>query len=344
DDPIWQQIRAGEAFDLLNQEEESLDDFIKRSQVECLHAIEEQYEQEMILEDTSHLVLGVSTTVWSTRLKWALAIVASFLMLLVMDQHWNGSVWSAPMTMQDIQESPVVEHRYQKPDQSTHLELNWDGMKWQKNEIIWPQDHWSEDYFADVQLSGISTFASPIVLCNFQAMDQQANEALPLPISADRTDGRVNRHPTSHILNGVVEQVERRINISPSRNQEASAADLYDFTLISKGFDGEKEVEERLAIRSAPMASFNLEESDGCKPIPVMFSNNNTAGGDIVYWDFGDGVAVDLVDTTTYELPEIEFSKPGTYTITLSVSNLNCFKNVVNLMPQSQPDDTSYVF
>lgn len=56
-----------------------------------------------------------------------------------------------------------------------------------------------------------------------------------------------------------------------------------------------------------------------CIPDPVIF-NNNTANGNAFFWDFGDG------STSTDVNPSHYYTSPGTYTVTLVVSDTNgCF-------------------
>lgn len=53
-----------------------------------------------------------------------------------------------------------------------------------------------------------------------------------------------------------------------------------------------------------------------CIPDPVIF-NNNTANGNAFFWNFGDG------STSTATNPSHYYSAPGTYTVTLVVSDTN---------------------
>ena len=64
-----------------------------------------------------------------------------------------------------------------------------------------------------------------------------------------------------------------------------------------------------------------------CLPDPVIF-NNNSANGNAFFWDFGD-------NTTSTDVNPVHFySGPGTYTVTLVVSDTNgCFS----------PDSTEFI-
>lgn len=69
-------------------------------------------------------------------------------------------------------------------------------------------------------------------------------------------------------------------------------------------------------IPSTP--NFTLDNMQGCAPLTVNF--NNTSGpNDFYLWDFGNG------DTTSQNLtPSITYNTPGTYTVTLTITDSIC--------------------
>ncbi len=68
-----------------------------------------------------------------------------------------------------------------------------------------------------------------------------------------------------------------------------------------------------VAVRLKPRAAFNIPEVI-CAGDPLIITNGSCAGDDF-FWDFGDGT------TSTEQDPDHTFSTPGTYDVTLHVSN-----------------------
>src|SRR5690606_29164768 len=68
-------------------------------------------------------------------------------------------------------------------------------------------------------------------------------------------------------------------------------------------------------VVSAPSASFTAAPTSGLAPLAVQFTDTST--GDITAWswNFGDG------RTSTLRNPQHTYASPGTYTVTLTVSN-----------------------
>ena len=66
---------------------------------------------------------------------------------------------------------------------------------------------------------------------------------------------------------------------------------------------------------SAPTASFAGSPTTGSAPLAVSFSDSSTGGPTSWSWDFGDG------GSSTAQNPVHTYAAPGTYTVTLTVSN-----------------------
>lgn len=79
---------------------------------------------------------------------------------------------------------------------------------------------------------------------------------------------------------------------------------------------GNPPVSETVYIRivDAPMADFTYDISPACVNNPVQFTNNSTAGFQY-HWDFNDGT------TSTNTNPTKSFTLPGTYSVTLTVTD-----------------------
>ncbi|MEY3075018.1 MAG: hypothetical protein RJB25_656, partial [Bacteroidota bacterium] len=65
-------------------------------------------------------------------------------------------------------------------------------------------------------------------------------------------------------------------------------------------------------------ASFTTTDTIGCAPLSIFFNNSSTLTSAYL-WDFGNG----MLDSTTFE-PTVTYSQPGTYTITLVISDTFC--------------------
>ncbi|MBN2486101.1 MAG: PKD domain-containing protein [Bacteroidales bacterium] len=66
----------------------------------------------------------------------------------------------------------------------------------------------------------------------------------------------------------------------------------------------------------APVASFSASALTGCAPCQVYFENSSSNGENFL-WDFGNG------QTSTLRNPSTNYTKPGIYNISLTVTNKN---------------------
>lgn len=64
-----------------------------------------------------------------------------------------------------------------------------------------------------------------------------------------------------------------------------------------------------------PQADFISNKQSGCSPLTVQFTSTSTGNPVTYLWDFGNG------NTSTLQNPGANFITPGTYTISLTVSN-----------------------
>src|SRR5690606_11613428 len=66
----------------------------------------------------------------------------------------------------------------------------------------------------------------------------------------------------------------------------------------------------------APVANFTADKTSGCNPTTVQFTSTSTGSSLSYNWDFGDGTGNSAVAN-----PGHVYNAPGTYTVTLTVSN-----------------------
>src|SRR6185436_18239309 len=64
-----------------------------------------------------------------------------------------------------------------------------------------------------------------------------------------------------------------------------------------------------------PVANFTVDNSSGCAPFRVQFTDQSTGDPTSWSWDFGNG------QLSTFKNPLITYSQPGTYTVRLIVKN-----------------------
>jgi PKD repeat protein/Zn-dependent protease len=70
-----------------------------------------------------------------------------------------------------------------------------------------------------------------------------------------------------------------------------------------------------IAVGDPPVPHFSVSPSKGNVPLPVVFTDMTTGGAGSWIWDFGDG------SSAFVQNPVHTYTKPGIYTVTLSVTN-----------------------
>ena len=86
-------------------------------------------------------------------------------------------------------------------------------------------------------------------------------------------------------------------------------------------------ISQDICLMEGPQADFILSADTVCQNIDVYFTNNSL-GGSVYFWDFGDG--------TTYTgatPPPYSYSLPGTYTITLTAQDMGAGELVFSQEP-----------
>ena len=99
-----------------------------------------------------------------------------------------------------------------------------------------------------------------------------------------------------------------------------------------RGYDCEAYDEIKVRLVDEPIASFNIETTEGCVPLTVHFTNTTIGNADYK-WEFGDGSSSDL------RSPVHIFENPGTYTVKLTASangRVDTFTGEVKVLPSPE--------
>lgn len=109
---------------------------------------------------------------------------------------------------------------------------------------------------------------------------------------------------------------------SPTSNESNpthifSTGGVFTVTLTASGVGGEDTQTHTITVYQPVQADFVADSTSGTLPFPVQFQNQSTGDYETVVWDFGDGTP-----TSTDENPTHIFTKPGIFTVTLTISGL----------------------
>ncbi len=108
-------------------------------------------------------------------------------------------------------------------------------------------------------------------------------------------------------------------NTSTEETPEHTYAEdgTYTVTLIAIGPCGADTLAQTVTIVTPPTAGFTAAPTSGCGPLEVQFTSTSSANAVEFYWEFPGGTP----DTSTLQNPVVTYSAPGTYSVTLVVSN-----------------------
>ena len=96
------------------------------------------------------------------------------------------------------------------------------------------------------------------------------------------------------------------------------AADgVYTVTLTATGPCGTVTTTQTVTIATPPTAGFTAAPTSGCGPLTVQFTNTSSANATSWNWQFPGGTP----SSSTQQNPSVVYSTPGTYSVTLTVSN-----------------------
>jgi len=103
--------------------------------------------------------------------------------------------------------------------------------------------------------------------------------------------------------------------ISPSHTYDQSG----DFEVVLTAFSDCDTVQTsvQVSIEGAPIASFTSDPSEGCTPLSVSFTNTSSGDVNSIAWLFPGGSPA----FSTESAPVISYANPGSYDVTLIVSN-----------------------
>lgn len=104
------------------------------------------------------------------------------------------------------------------------------------------------------------------------------------------------------------------IEQSPSHTFQTTGS--YTVRLTVRNSNGESDTATRtIAVIGPPVANFSASQTSGIIPLHVWFTDASTGAPASWSWDFGDGT------TSTEQHPDHIYTAPGTYTVSLTVSN-----------------------
>ena len=106
----------------------------------------------------------------------------------------------------------------------------------------------------------------------------------------------------------------------PNPTKTYTTAGIYTVSLIAGNIPcGNSTPFTRIiTVNSAPVARFNANQTSGCLPLTVLFTDTSTGAPTRWYWSFGDG------KTSTTKNPVNTYSSAGTYIASLIAGNSSC--------------------
>ncbi len=91
----------------------------------------------------------------------------------------------------------------------------------------------------------------------------------------------------------------------------------YEVSLTVTNDCGSKTINGQITVVSPPTAAFSAGQTSGCEPFEVQFSNESSANAESFAWEFPGGDPA----TSSDENPVVVYNTPGTYDVTLTVTN-----------------------
>lgn len=91
----------------------------------------------------------------------------------------------------------------------------------------------------------------------------------------------------------------------------------YTVVLTATGPCGTSTATHQVVISSLPVASFTAQQTSGCAPLAVQFQDQSSSNATAWNWSFPGGTP----SSSTVQNPSVTYSTPGSYTVTLTVSN-----------------------
>lgn len=116
---------------------------------------------------------------------------------------------------------------------------------------------------------------------------------------------------------------------------------VHTVQLIVNGFCGADTLTGTVTVNPIPTAAIIPSVVSGCEDLLVTFTNGSTTGGTYT-WNFGPGGSP--TSSTLFTPPPVNFTTPGTQTVTLTVNVLGCIARdteYINVLPRPVPTFTS---
>jgi PKD repeat protein len=91
----------------------------------------------------------------------------------------------------------------------------------------------------------------------------------------------------------------------------------FDITLVATNDCGSDTTSIFLELLLPPTAGFSADQTEGCAPMTVQFTNESSANAISWSWTFEGGIPA----SSTEENPVVQYLSPGSYGVTLTVTN-----------------------
>lgn len=108
--------------------------------------------------------------------------------------------------------------------------------------------------------------------------------------------------------------------VGTGQNQTVSPATTTTYTVtVTDGCETPSVTDAvTITVEALPVPTFSVDNTSGCAPVTVTFTDNTLPAGTNCLWDFGDGNFSTDCGTTTYT-----YNDPGCYTVTLTLTSAN---------------------
>lgn len=119
------------------------------------------------------------------------------------------------------------------------------------------------------------------------------------------------------------------VQSGPTAASIYATAGTYTVTLIAINVNGSDTARKTITVLPTPDVQFNVDDSAGCFPLPVKFTDLSNASPGVItnwLWDFGDGI------TSTLQNPSHVYRIENIFNVTLRVtSNSGCIGSLTKL-------------
>jgi PKD repeat protein len=102
---------------------------------------------------------------------------------------------------------------------------------------------------------------------------------------------------------------------NPSHTYTADGT--YTVVLTASGPCGTNTASQTITIATPPTAAFSAQNTTGCAPLAVQFTNTSSANAGTFEWSFPGGIPA----SSTAQNPTVTYEVAGIYTVSLTVSN-----------------------